>query len=224
MLHAIISSSFELIAAFSGFYFLRKNRNSKLRLFVYFLVITVFVDALGSYTSFIDKIEILKVLKTTPFRTNSWLFNIYLIFSSLFYLYFYKTLLSKKKHKKIITLLLFITIFIIPLNIYIDRSTFFDALIKYNFIWTTFLVFICVSLYFYELLLSDNVLNFYKSTLFYISIGILLWWLIMPPMMFYMPYYKEIYPNVVNIRFTLIICANIYMYGCFIIGFLWGKE
>lgn len=224
MLDAIITSSLELIAAFSGFYFLLKNRNSKLRPFVYFLVITVCVDALGSYTSFIDRIEFLKFLKGTRFETNSWLFNLYVIGSMFFFIIFYRQFIKNKKLKRVLTLLIIASILVVSFNFYLEKSLFYVNILKYNFIWTTFSVFICVSIYFYELLLSDNILIFYKSTLFYISIGILLWWLIYPPMIFYMPYYREIYPNVISIRSTIIIFANVYMYGCFIIGFLWGKE
>ncbi|MEH1008282.1 hypothetical protein VDP25_11095 [Winogradskyella sp. ECml5-4] len=224
MLHAIVTSLLELIAAFSGFYFLSKNRDSKLRPFVYFLVITVFTDAMGSYTSFIDRIEFLHGLKTTPFVANSWLFNIYIVGSLFFYIYFYKTQLMYPKHKKILNLLCAISVLVVIINIYFGWSILFGMLLKYNILWTTLSVFICVSLYFYEVLMSDKILIFYKSTLFYISIGLLLWWLIVPPLVFYMPYYKKIYPNLVSMRNGMLIMANIYLYGCFTIGFIWGKE
>jgi hypothetical protein len=214
----------ELIAAFSGFYYLKKNKNSKLRYFVYFLVITVCVDALGWYTSFLDKFEFLKRLKETRFETNFWLFNTFIIGSLFFYISFYKNILSIKNNTKLLKTLLIISVLVVFFNIYVAGSSYFETNLKYNFIWTTFCVFICVSLYFYELLISDKILVFYKSSLFYISIGLLLWWLVFPPMIFYMPYYKKIYPEVVRLREIILLVLNIYLYSCYIIGFLWGKE
>lgn len=210
----------ELIAAFSGFYYLEKNNNSKLRYFVYFLVITVFVDALGSYTSF----EFLRPEKDSLFYQNYWLFNIYITGSLFFYISFYRNILTTKKLKKALMYLMVISFFVVIYNIYKGGDIFFKTNLKYNFIWTTFSVFICVSFYFYELLISDKVLNFYKSSLFYISIGLMIWWLVFPPMIFYMPYYKTIYPEVVQVRGIILLVLNIYLYGCYIIGFLWGKE
>lgn len=222
--HALITNFLEIIAAFSGFYFLRKNKDSKMRYFVYFLVFTISVEALASYTHLYDKVGFLKVLEETKFRSNFWLFNIYIIISLLFYIKFYKRILKYSSHKKILKSLFIISLFVIPICTYIERDGFFNTNLSYNFIWTTFSVFICVSLYFYELLMSDNLLSFHRSTLFYISIGLLLWWLVFPPVAFYFPYYKETHPEMVNLKGTILILTNVYLYGCYTIGFLWGKE
>lgn len=216
----LIVNILELIAAFSGFYYINKNHNSKLRYFVYFLVITVCVDALGWYTSF----EFLRPEEDSLFYDNFWLFNTFIIGSLFFYICFYRTMLITKKLKKALTYLMIISIFVIIYNTFKAGYIFFKTNLKYNFIWTTFSVFICVAFYFYELLISDKVLYFYKSSLFYISIGLLIWWLVMPPMIFYIPYYKTVYPEVVQVRGIMLLVLNVYLYSCYIIGFLWGKE
>lgn len=210
----------ELIAAFSGFYYLSRNKTSKLRHFVYFLVLTVCVDALGLYTLF----ESIRPPKDSIWHMNSWLYNSFIMGSLFFYLSFYKSILTHQKFKKILSLLILISVVIVIVNVFNAGSNFFKTNITYNFIWTTFSVFICVSFYFYELLLSDRILVFYKSSLFYISIGLLIWWLILPPLEFYMPYYKKIYPEVVGMKKMIILLTNIYLYSCYTIGFLWGKE
>jgi len=222
--HALLTNSFEIIAAFSGFYFLRKNKNSKIRYFVYFLVFNIFIEALATYTNLYDKLELLKVLKETRFRSNFWLFNIFVVISLFFYISFYRCVLEYKSHKKILKLLIIISLFIIPICTYVQREEFFSNNLSFNFIWTSFAVFICVSLYFYELLMSNDLLRFHKSVLFYISIGLLLWWLVFPPVAFYFPYYKETHPEMVSLKGTILILSNVYLYGCFTIGFLWGKE
>lgn len=219
-----ITNIFELIAAFAGFYYLSKNRTSKLRSFVYFLVITVFVDAIGSYAILYNTIGFLKPIETTIFKENLWLYNTFVIGSLFFYIHFYKTILKSKRNKKILNILLLVSVLIVTFNIYRSGLLYFTGNLKYNFTWTTFSVFICTTLFFFELLMSDRFLLFYKSPIFYISIGLLFWWLIFPPLIFYMPYYKEIYPEMVNLRETILILTNIFLYGCYTIGFVWGKE
>lgn len=223
-MEGFIVNILELLAAFSGFYFLMKNKDSKLRPFVYFLVITVCVDALGSYASLYENFEFLKPIQATQFKENFWLYNTYIIGSLFFFIVFYIGILQIERHKKILKILIVLSILVVSFNIFESGEIYFKMYLKYNFIWTTFCVFLAVSFYFYEVLMSDKVLVFYKSSLFYISVGLLLWWLVLPPFIFYMPYYKEIYPQVVNFRGVIILSINIYLYSCYIIGFLWGKE
>ena len=222
--HAIVTNAVEIIAAFSGFYYLSKNRNSKIRYFVYFLVFTILVEALGSYTHLYDKIEILSTLKGTRFEQNYWLFNIFIVVSLIFYILFYRLVLTRHFHKKVLLYLLFTSLLVIPILTFIQREEFFSNNLSYNFIWTSLSVFICVCLYFYELLMSNKVLKFYKSTLFYISIGLFLWWLVFPPVVFYFPFYNEDNKEMISMKGIILITTNIYLYSCLTIGFLWGKH
>ncbi len=219
-----LTNIFELLAAFAGFYYLSKNKNSRLRSFVYFLVITVLVDALGTYANLYNTLDFLKPIENTIFKENFWLYNTFQIGSLFFYMIFYRSLIVSDNYKKLINLLIILSVFVIAYNIYVNGLSYFTMNIKYNFIWTTFCVFMCIALYFYELLMSDEILLFFRSTLFYISIGLLLWWLIFPPFIFYMQYYKTIYPEMMRFRDVILICTNLYLYGCFIIGFLWARE
>jgi len=210
----------ELVAAFSGFYYLKKYPDSSLRYFVYFLVITVFVDAVGSYTNF----NFIRPERDTLFYENFWLYNTYVIVSLFFYITFYYFQIQRKNLKNVVKFLVVISSFVITYIIYHEGEMFFKTNLKYLFICTTFSVFLCVAFYFYEVLMSDKILVFYRSALFYISIGLLLWWLIFPLLIFYMPYFKEIYPGLVRKVGIILVWTNIYLYGCYTFGFLWGKE
>jgi hypothetical protein len=130
----------ELVAAFSGFYYLKKNNDSKLRYFVYFLVVTVCVDALGSYTNF----KFSRPTRDSLFYENFWLFNAFVIGSLFFYISFYRYILENPKLKKALTVLLIISFLVIIFNTFNAGAMFFRTNLKYNFIWTTFSVFLCV--------------------------------------------------------------------------------
>ncbi|WP_369995412.1 hypothetical protein [Winogradskyella sp.] len=219
-----IITLFELLAAFAGFYHLSKNKNSRLRPLVYFLVITVFVEAIGSYRNFYGKLEFLDILIGTKFEFNAWLYNAYLILSLFFYQKFYLSIVENDRNKKIIKTLIILSVFVVGFDLYISGASYFKRNLEISFIWTTFTVFVCVVIYFYEVLLSDKVLKFYNSALFYISIGLLIWWLVLPPMIVYMPLYKTTNPGLVNMRTYIFVASNIILYGCYTFGFLWSKE
>lgn len=220
--HTLITYLLEIIAAISGFYYLKKNKGSKLRPLVYFLVFTICVEALATYTYFYHLFEILKPIKNTVFKSNFWLYNFYMMACLFFFIRFYSTFLSKTISIRILKLLTGLSM-VVVLYYIIEHGIFFYHE-KVLVLWNSFAVFLCVALYFYEVLISDKILVFYRLPLFYISCGLLIWWLILPPMLLYMPYYKLIYPEVINIRAFIIIGANVIMYGCFTVGFLWGKE
>jgi hypothetical protein len=223
-MEGFIITFFELLAAFAGFYYLSKKSDSRLRPLVYFLVITVFVEAVGSYRNFYGKIDFIDKLIGTKFEYNGWLYNAFLIFSLFFYLNFYLSIVSGLKSRLILKCLIFASILIVGTDLYVSGLDYFKYHLEYTFIWTTFVVFVCVALYFYELLLSDNILRFYNSALFYISVGLLVWWLILPPMIVYMPFYKVNNPELVTMRTYIFIISNIILYSGYVIGFLWGKE
>ena len=222
--HALITYIVEIIAAFSGFYFYKKNRGSKIRYFFYFLVFTLCVESIATYTSLYDKLDFLRPLQQTKFQHNFWLYNSFVIVSMFFYLFFYEKVLRTNFNKKIIRVLSVISIFVVLYNLYKFSGDYFTTNLKYNFLWVTVCVFVCVALYFHELLMSDKILSFYRSTLFYISIGLLVWWLVFPPVALYLPYYKTAYPNMIYLRGFMLIVANVFLYGCYTIGFLWGKD
>lgn len=219
---ALITYFLEIIAALAGFYYLKRHMDSKLRPLVYFLVFTLVIEAVGSYTNFIKIFKVLEPINNTIFKENFWLYNFFIIISLLFYVRFYHHVLVRKSHKNILNILSVLSVLIVSASIYIHGL--FDSYLKYNFLLTSFCVFICVTLYFYEILMSNEILKFYKAPLFYISIGLLIWWLVFPLMIFYMPYYKQIYPEVVNIRAYILIGTNVILYGCYTVGFLYGKE
>jgi hypothetical protein len=223
-MEGFIITAFELLAAFAGFYHLSKNNTSRLRPLVYFLVITVFVEAIGSYRNFYGKLDFLDYLIGTRFESNSWLYNAFLIVSLFFYLLFYHAIVSSDKSKKILIGLIFISIIVVGIDLYYSGYQYFERNLEYTFIWTTFAIFICVVSYFYEILMSDKVLKFYHSALFYISIGLIIWWLVLPPMIVYMPLYKRVNPDLVRIRTYIYVISNVILYSSFIIGFLWAKE
>lgn len=211
----------ECIALVSGFFCLYKNRRSELRPLVFFLLFTISVELIGSYTRFIDDWAFLYFLKETPFERNFWLYNCFIIVSLFFYIRFYRNRLRFLKFKRFLN---YLTIVSIPFTIMIFTNEYFLTYVKAIVLWTSLTVFICTSLYFYELMQSSSILVFYKLPMFYVSLGLFMWWLILPPIALYMPYYSKIYPEFVAFRGYSLFILNVILYSIYTIAFVLDSK
>jgi hypothetical protein len=77
------------------------------------------------------------------------------------------------------------------------------------------IIFLCTAFYFYEILISEKILTFYKSLNFYISAAIFNWWLIITPLVFYDIYNSRYDWNFIFLKWQIYLFANITMYLTF---------
>lgn len=218
----VITNLVEILAAITGTYYLSKGRYEKLRPFVIYLWITVFVEVLSHYgklmpNNFDNKLFIL--VKNSPFCRNTWMYNIYCVLTVIFVGKYYYGLLSNAKFKKIIKILA-ISYSTIVIIYFLFSGTFFIKSIPYNFILETLVIVMYVFLYYLELIRSDNILNFSRSPHFYISIALLFWFLIITPLFIFNNYFRIINQDFISFRKLTLLLSNISMYLCFTFGFL----
>ena len=213
----------ELIAAFSGSYYYLKTKDKSVKPFIWFLWVIVVVETFGMYGYILlnnyDN-EIFIWIKNSVFCRNTWLYNIYNL-STLFILgLFFKRILKNNVSKKLVT---FIVVFITCSTIlYFSLSgNFFIASIPYDFLMQTLAIFVFVMLYYFELLNSDKILFFYKSPIFYLSTGVLLWFLCVSPLFIFDGYLYEINKDFLEFQTLYLLIANILLYSCYTFGFLY---
>jgi hypothetical protein len=135
--------------------------------------------------------------------------------------------ISKEKLTKTIikySLLLFNIIFIITTAVYIYRSQFFDT---YNSVATavgSILIAIVLFLFFREMLLSNKVLNFKKELPFWITLGLLVYYLGSTPVTSLMNFLKE--KSIITVQDFNVIQLYLlaFMHACFIFGILWSYK
>ena len=75
-----------------------------------------------------------------------------------------------------------------------------------------------------EILLSDTILVFYKSINFYISVAILIWWLIITPIVFFEKYNTTSDWDYVFLKWQIKLFANICMYLTFTFALIFCKP
>jgi hypothetical protein len=220
--YQIIINLVELIAAIAGIVYITKYRvDTSARYLVYFLWFTVFIELIfGWLPRLILDIDSFSFLKDTWLEKNAWIYNIYIKVKFLFYPYYFSFFIVNKKTKNFLffSILLFFISSVINL---VFSNLFFTTVPSYTYIVGSLLLMVSVMFYFLEVLKSDEILNFHKTLVFYVSIGTLIFHLCVTPLIIYSKYYKNIKsPEFVQVYRIILTAANIFMYTCYTIGFV----
>lgn len=216
----------ELIAALAGTYYYLKTRDNQVKIFIWYLWLTVAVETLGMYGYVLQNNydhEWFIWIKNSVFCSNRWLYNIYLYVSLILISMFFKTILQDRLSKIIIKFS--IIVYAVSVLFYFSVSdSFFIKSIPYDMFLETLLVVIFVMLYYRQLLKSDKILFFYRSPIFYLSSGLLLWYLVITPLFIFDTYFYLINDNFLKFRDIYITASNIFLYLCYTFGFLFSLQ
>lgn len=217
-----ISLLFELLAAISGIIYLRKCQKVRLeiKLFVYYLILIFFLELYGLIPiwAWLDNYETLPFLKDSVFRRNLWWANSLRIISTLCISNIYIKFLSDRKQRKILTWLV-IGFVIFSIVSYSTFGEFFNAYDPYAETLGVFVFMIVIGHYYFEILKSDKILNFYADLRFYISVGILLWSLCIIPIEIYSTFFSTKNPLFIEMNLIFFQYATIALYSIYTLGF-----
>ncbi len=208
------------LAATFSYIFIKETKTITFKYLLIFLWLTVFVEFIGSYTKLFDPycFEDIEFFKKHPLlEKNYWLFNIYLFFSYTFYSWYILNHIEIKINKKIITYLIIIFNSISIINFIITDV----ILIKYSqlmILTGLILVMIVLCIYYYEILKSNRILSINHSLPFYISVGVLVFYISVTPLMLSSQYIKP--EEIVFTTYYKLILnyANYFLYGIIIFG------
>ncbi|MDO6761510.1 hypothetical protein Q4566_14960 [Tamlana sp. 2_MG-2023] len=221
----------EFLAAAIGLLLYKHYAHTAAKYFIIFLVYIFIVDLLGVYTHFVKENKVLSFLLDTVYEKNYWLFTLtWDIGAVLFYSLYYRKILQNRL-SKIIVVGISILFFLFSL-MYITShwNSFFTGFYDSIIVFGGFVIVVCTSLYFIEILLSEKILYFYKDLNFYISVAIFVWWIVITPLTFYDVYYTyEVGSKVrdwdyVHLRHQIYILANLFMYLTFTFALIWCKP
>lgn len=219
----LFTYSFEVLAAVSGSYYLKKVKDNRLKIFVSYLWLTAIVEFLALYTFLLptsSDSEWLQSLKNSGFSNNTWLYNIYSFLAIGLIGIFYASLINRRRTRNVI-LTIFLMYSAFTVLYFLLTDTFFKMSIPYSLLIGTCIICIYVVLYFLELIKSDEILKFYKLPTFYISVGLLLWYVSVSPLFIFNAYFNSISTEFGEFRALLLLFINICTYSCFAFGFLY---
>ncbi|MBQ0734155.1 hypothetical protein [Aquimarina celericrescens] len=222
MYYQLIINFFEIVAAVSGTIFLIKCRGSNhSRYLVYFLWFTVFFELIFAWLPYgVEIYESLAFLRNSIFEENIWIYNLYDIVSFSFYMIFFISFIERQKIRKMamIAVSSFVIYLILSLIFFVDFSTEVSSI---NFSLGSLILLIIIASFFFQMLQSEKILNFYKIIPFYIGIGALIFHLSVAPILIYSKYYSNAKsPEFVKVYDLILTTANIFMYTCYTIGFI----
>ncbi|WP_461303902.1 hypothetical protein [Aureisphaera sp.] len=225
LIHTLPITLLELLATIAGFYFLKKSPANIFpeKYFVQFLLFTVIVELIGSYApiAYFEGYNTFSFLKDTPVADNKWLYNIYSIVSGGFFAFYFAQHIKNKVWKKLLFYIMYAFVITSIVNL-LATDVFFTKDSRYSNIVGTFVILLSVILFYFDLLRSDKILNIRFSMPVYVSIGVVIFYLSITPITIFSEYFSRGSGNslFVEMQSKLILYSNIFMYSCFILGFL----
>lgn len=143
-------------------------------------------------------------------------YNLYSIINFIFFLQFYKLLSKNKRNKKIFSILTYLFIGFVLFDVFILKNSLSNALNIYTLIIGSIFLLITLILFLIEILNNEKIIfNIYKSFVFWISVGLLLFFIGIIPIMIFRDFlnYNSTYA-------IILVSLNVIMYGSFIIGMI----
>lgn len=220
----LITYGFEIIAAITGIVCFNKFKLTPVKYFIYFLVYVVFVELMGAMFIFYKDFLVIRFLRSLGLRTTSW-FNLFWMFGSILFIYFYFfNQLKSKRGKQVIKLASGLFIILMLGHFIVFSNLFFTVHSPFYQLFGAVSTFICIALYLTEFIKSESILNLFRTFGFYASISLLIWWLIITPVLFYDTYNTSLDMDFVFLKRRIFLFANIFMYTCFTIGLIVSKP
>lgn len=222
LVYAFPITTIELLAAVAGLFLINKRKtDAATKYFIYFLCFTVLVEIVGYYAplAYFSCYKLFYFVEGTVFENNYWLYNINSIISYVIYVSYFKWQLNSPRIRTFLNVILVLFVISCMLNL-IFSDVYFIAFSSFTEVIGTILVLFSISLYYYQLLNSDEILKFDKSLPFYISLGAILLHLVLTPVFIYSHHFDSESPEFVELYKTILLFTNLLVYLLYTIGFV----
>jgi hypothetical protein len=212
----------QLMAALAGTYFyIKVNSTKSTRNLVLFLWLVVIIEVLGLYTTigYYSKYRYLSFIEHSFLVSNYWLYNPFIILSFVFYTWYFREHISDKRWRQVLKYLILIYTFLSTLNL-IFSDVFLNGYSHFSTIAGTLLLILSITIFYFELLKSDVLLNLKHFLPLYISVGTLIFYLCITPVDIFSRYFKLGNYFFVYFRLNIYFYMNIFLYSTYILGFI----
>jgi len=213
-----------LLSAIFGLRYLKKNKTDEaIRLFVYFLWFTVLVEIIGSYTAirYLTNNEWFSHTLGTNFERNLWLYNAYSIFSFVVYIQFFRLQLRSKTNRTVTAVLIVLFVIGSILNL-IYSGIYLNGFSAFTNVSGSLILLFVISIYYYQLLTSDAILEIKRSITFYIALGAIILHIALTPILIYSIYYNrdDGYEEFLTMFRIVLFTTNVLVYLIYTAGFI----
>ncbi|WP_299099708.1 hypothetical protein [uncultured Winogradskyella sp.] len=221
----LITRGVEFLAAFTGILVFKKYKHTPTKTIIYFLIYAFWVDFIGSYPSFLYKNDLFYLIEGTLIQRNYWWFTIFWwIGLSVFVSYINYQIIENNRLKKIIKYSFYLYIVQILLSIAFRFEYLFTPNEQFIKIASFWMVSLSIIVYYFELLGSDRIIQFYKSVYFYFNSALFCWILIMIPMDFFEKYFVPEDVAYIMLKYKIYLSLNIFLYLTFTTALIFCKP
>lgn len=188
---------------------------------VFYLWLVILVEIVGLYPiiNYFTDFQAFPFVEGTLFERNYWWYNAYALVKFLIFLYYFIWQLRSTGARKFYSVLAIMFTIGGIINLFLS-NVFFTAYSAFtSFVGTVILVTV-ILFYYFEILKSNRVLNFYRIPAFYFSVGILIWHLTVTPLFIYNHYFTLKSPEFIQLHVFVLHLANLILYSSFILGWI----
>ncbi|MFT5437341.1 MAG: hypothetical protein ACI840_001995 [Ulvibacter sp.] len=213
----------ELLAAIAGIYYIKNGPTDRVtRWFVVFLCITVLVELVALYAviAYYSDYKYFSFVECNVFADTKWIYNIYTIVNFAFLVYYFYTFLKGRLIRQVVKHAVISYILSSVVYLLIFEDIFFRELSQFSNIAGTLLLLTVIVLFYFQLLKSDVTLNLKFFLPFYISIGVLIFNLLITPIDIFDDFYSGEDILFTKIKNIVYLFSNLFMYSSFILGFI----
>ncbi|WP_109435694.1 hypothetical protein [Aquimarina sp. AU119] len=203
----IFSLAFQLITALVGLIYFYKYKKTFLKYFLIFLWYVGVNDIVGY------------ILNENSYEV-AWLYNTYYLIVFNYLMFLFRNYLSSNNHKKWIILLIVLYNLSVFINSFFEN--YYDEFSTMPYIIGASFVIISIIFYYIDILNSEKVLFINKNILFWISIGVLIYYSGNIPFRIVRNYVGELIDA--SIQYMVLLILTFVMNLCFIRGFIWSSK
>ncbi len=215
----------ELTALVTGLVLFKSYKNSKAKTIIYFLVYAFIVDFIGNYPQMLYDNNLFHLIEGTIIERNYWWYNIFFWCGlPLFMVYINYNVVETRRLKKIIKYSLYVYLIQVFLTLVFRFEYLFTPEERFLKISSFWIVILCIIVYFFEILRSDKIIEFYKSIYFYFNSIIFIWILIMIPMDFFESYFITDDWSYVMLKYKIYLSLNIFLYLTLTIALIFCRN
>ena len=198
-----------------GLLYTRKQPKTYWTSFPWFLIVVGIQDGLG--------LLINKTLAVAYPKLNFYYYQLFVIpFQVLYYFWLInRNIITNKRIYYIGSGVFILSVVIECFSSFKLQDYYFSS---FSYMIANILMLVHIMRYFYQLSKSDRILFFYKERMFWVSLGLLIFWLGSLPFFGIFDYLFINYQTIGTIYYKVVIIFNYLMCTCFLISFIWAAK
>jgi hypothetical protein len=197
-----------LAAIISIFSYYKNAANNLWKYFVFYLVVIFLCEIFGKYG------------ENWITFSKAQFYNYLVIPLQFFFFYWLYAVKSLKKRGLFVVFSLLYLISFLPSEFYFKGS---KIIFSFNYTFGCLILMVLVLMEYYKQITSSDIINFNKNRMFYINLGVTLFYIGTLP--FWTFYYLLVkYHDMWSVYYDYFLISGIVMYLLFSISFIWGKQ